>query len=151
MQNELSLRSKKRSWDYSASSVIRHFDNLNAKILQASPTFTKATRVVATVISCKMVFSNCQSTAEFRKCIHYWREAGYLQAHGRSYTGCYGSRWSTTVAKTWKILKENVQHGHGKKIDVQLKLDEHCIGWQQWETHALLQSQCWFCSILTVF
>ena len=113
MQNELGLRSKtKRSWDYSASSVIRHFDNLNAKILQATPTFTKATRVVATVISCKMAFSNCQSNAEFHKCIHSWREAGYLQAHGRSYTGCYGSRWSTTVAKlerkcpTWAWEKD---------------------------------------------
>ena len=36
-----------------------------------------------------------------------------LMTTDRSYTERYGSRWSTTVAR---ILKENVRHGHGKKI-----------------------------------
>ena len=64
------------------TSIIRHLNYPNTEISQATPTFTKATLVMAIVKSCKMVFSNCQSNAKCRKCIDYRREAGYMQAHG---------------------------------------------------------------------
>ena len=79
-----------------------------------------------------------------------------LMTTDRSYTERYGSRRSTTVAK---ILKENVQHGHGKKL-----LEDRCAAkarWAlyfwfglatEWESHACYQAnvEVGFCSILTV-
>ena len=59
-----------------------NLDYLNAKISQATPTFTKATWVGTIVKSCKTVLSYRQSNMKCQKCIDYQREAGYMQAHG---------------------------------------------------------------------
>ena len=137
------------------SSIIRHPDCPNAKFHKPYPHLQKPCGSWRLRNLAKWCFPIIKATAKRQKyIIHYQRKEGYRQAHGcRSYTERYGSRLSTTVAKSMKIHKGNGRHAFEDWCAAEARW-ALCFWFglvTEWENHASYQVnvEVGFCPILT--